>query len=164
MQTKKMINIFLFITMFCLIFLIYLWYSDYEFKHNPIPQNIQSQIQKKKIELKSLTYKKYKIRYDVPVIISRKLNNNQFGMTIYKNKNIIILLNKNRFKENSSYMINSVLPHEYAHAVMFLLGDFSKENGSHTKRWQEICINLKGKGCNRFVNNNDIIIEKTNPF
>ncbi len=61
-------------------------------------------------------------------------------------------------------MIDSVLPHEYAHAIMFILGDFSRQNGGHSKKWQEICISLEGKKCDRFVNHNDIIIEKTNPF
>ncbi|RXK00178.1 hypothetical protein CRU98_03205 [Arcobacter sp. CECT 8986] len=165
MQTKRLINIFLFITTFCLLFLIYIWYSSYEFKHNPLSNDIKTKIKNKTITLKNLAFYKYQINHNFKIIISNKLKNNQFGMTVYsKNKDIAIYLNKNRFKENSNYMIDSVLPHEYAHAIMFYLGDFSKENGSHSKKWQNICKNLEGKSCNRFVKDNDIIIEKTNLF
>ncbi|AXX91872.1 hypothetical protein CPU12_06060 [Malaciobacter molluscorum LMG 25693] len=165
MQTKRLMNIFLFITTFCLFLLIYIWYNSYIFNHNPLSEQINKKIKDKTNRLKNLSFYNYKITHNFPIIISDKLKNNEFGRTIYsKNKDIIIYLNKNRFKENSDYMINSVLPHEYAHAVMFYLQDFSNENGSHTKKWQKICENLEGKGCNRFVNNNDIIIEKTNLF
>ncbi len=60
-------------------------------------------------------------------------------------------------------MINQVIPHEYAHAVMFHLNDFSKKQGGHTKKWQEICKNLNGIKCEQFVNHQDIIVGKI-PF
>lgn len=165
MGIKKVSNIFLFITLISAIFLIYLWYKDYEFKTKPLNQDIISKIEQKTMHLRQLAYKNYNITYDIPVLISKNMKNNLFGMAIYSyDKGIIIYLNKNRFKENIDYMIDSVLPHEYAHAIMFVLKDFSKKNAGHSKKWQDICISLEGKKCDRFVNNNDIIIEKTNPF
>ncbi len=35
-------------------------------------------------------------------------------------------------------MIDYVLLHEYAHTIMFLLNDFTKENKGHSKRWQKM--------------------------
>ena len=58
-------------------------------------------------------------------------------------------------------MIKDVLPHEYAHALMFVLGDFSNINGGHSLKWEQICKKLNGLKCDRFVNNHDIIIGKT---
>ena len=69
--------------------------------------------------------------------------------------------NKNHFKESLNYMIQSVIPHEYAHAVMFYLKDFSTQNSGHSKKWQTICETLSQKQCDRYANQHDILIEKT---
>lgn len=145
--------------------LVYLWYQDYSFIKNPLNKNIQEEIRVKQKELRYIAYKKLNIIREFPVIISDTMPAQRFGMTIYDRKGQIkIYLNKKRFQENSKYMITHVLPHEYAHAIMFELKDFSKVNSGHTKRWQNICIALNGLKCNRFVDNEDILIEKTNPF
>ncbi|PHO10404.1 hypothetical protein CPG37_04965 [Malaciobacter canalis] len=165
MGIKKVFNIFLFLTTISTIFLIYLWYKDYQFDTKPLAKDTILKIEEKRKYLKSLALEKYNINYNVPILISKDMKSNLFGKTKYSfDEKIVIYLNKNRFKENVNYMIDSVLPHEYAHAVMFLLGDFSRQNGGHSKKWQEICISLEGNKCDRFVNHNDIIIEKTNPF
>lgn len=57
-----------------------------------------------------------------------------------------------------------VLPHEYAHALMFLNKNFADKKDGHTKEWQNICKLLNGLRCDRFVNNHDIIVGKTNFF
>ncbi len=101
---------------------------------------------------------------DVPIKISNKLDDKKFGLAYYYNGRITIYLNKKHFLESSDYMINDVLPHEYAHAVMFAMDDFSDESGGHSKKWQNICIKLGGKTCKRYVNRMDIIIGKTNIF
>ncbi|SKB25902.1 SprT-like domain-containing protein [Malaciobacter marinus] len=165
MGIKKVFNIFLFLTTISAIFLIYLWYKDYQFNTKPLAKETILKIEEKRTYLKSLALEKYNINYNVPILISKDMKSNLFGKTKYSfDEKVVIYLNKNRFKENVDYMIDSVLPHEYAHAVMFLLGDFSRQNAGHSKKWQEICIFLEGKKCDRFVNHNDIIIEKTNPF
>ena len=53
-----------------------------------------------------------------------------------------------------------VLTHEYAHAMMFYFGDLTKENSGHTKKWQEICYDIGGTTCERFVDRHDILIGK----
>lgn len=117
-------------------------------------------LQNKNKLIKNEIYKKYQIKINIPIIIEEQLPNNLFGLASYKKGTIKIFLNKNRFQENEEYMINYVLPHEYAHALMFYFGDFSKENGGHTLKWQKICKNIGGLKCNRFVNHHDILIEK----
>ena len=57
-------------------------------------------------------------------------------------------------------MINNVLPHEYAHALMFVFGNITNKNGGHTKQWQNICLSLEGKKCDRFVKHIDIMMGK----
>jgi len=61
-------------------------------------------------------------------------------------------------------VIEDVLPHEYAHALMFYTNNFTKENAGHSILWQKYCKALNGLRCNRFVNHNDVIIGKTNFF
>ena len=162
LQLKK---IFLIVIVFASILLTYLWYDDYTFASSPLSKNIQERIYKKHQELKYLTYKHFNIKRVFPIIISDQLDSSKFGMAVYsKNREINIYLNKNRFKENENYMIDDVMPHEYAHAIMFALGNFSNENNGHPKIWQNICKKLDGLRCDRFVNHQDILIEKTNIF
>ncbi len=101
----------------------------------------------------------------MPIKISDKMPSNLFGATTLDKKgNITIFLNKKRFQESVRYMIDDVLPHEYAHALIFALGKHLDEKSGHSLQWQNICKSLNGLKCNRFVDYNDVIISKTNPF
>lgn len=158
----KLKLIFISVTILALITLSYLWYKDYNFDNSPLSLEIKSEINKKKNELKILTQKEFGVNSNIPIIISNKMPSTIYGMaTFNQSKEIVIYLNKKRFKESSKYMIDDVLPHEYAHALMFVFKDFTEENGGHTLRWENICKKLNGIRCNRFVDNHDIIIGKT---
>lgn len=158
-------KLFLFITISASALLVYLWFEDYSFANNPLDDKYKQKILQKEAKLKYLAYKHYNIKEDFPIIISEKMNANRFGMATYSRQGqIAIHLNKKRFQESANYMINDVLPHEYAHAIMFYFRDFTNVNSGHSKRWQNICKKLDGKRCDRFVNRDDILIEKTNPF
>lgn len=161
-QLKKF---FLIVVISASILLIYLWYQDYTFSSNPLSKNIQKKIYKKHQNLQYLTYKHFNIKRVFPILISENLDSSKFGMAVYStDKQIKIYLNKKRFKENENYMIDDVMPHEYAHAIMFQLGNFTDKNNGHPKMWQDICKKLNGLRCDRFVNHQDILIEKTNIF
>lgn len=149
-----------------IVLLIYSWYSSYQFDNNPISKDIQDKIAKKEYEILRLIKKHYNVNLKVPLTITNKMNSKLFGMAIFdtKTNSIKIYLNKKRFKESLDYMLKDVLPHEYAHALMFNFGDFSNINGGHTLAWEKACLNLNGVKCDRFVNHNDIAIEKTNFF
>jgi len=157
---KKMYKIFTAITIISTILLFYIINNVYTFKHSNLPDNTLLKLHQKEQHLKNLTMQKYNISINVPIIVSSKLPSNLFGIALYNDNKIKILLNKNRFFENEEYMIDYVLPHEYAHALMFVFNDFTKKNGGHTKRWQNICLNLGGKKCDRFVKDEDIIMGK----
>ena len=161
MTISKIRTIFVFITVVSIILLAIVMYNDFSFKHNPLSTQSMKKIHNKTQHLQSLIYQKYNIKFNAPVLISDKLPNNLFGVAIYTQQNKIqVLLNKKRFQENEKYMIDYVLPHEYAHALMFELGEFSKQNGGHTLRWQKICLALEGKKCDRYVKHNDILFGK----
>lgn len=158
-------KLFALITILGTVFLIYLVVDDYNFKHSPLDEKIQQKINQKHAYLQNLTYSIFDISYKFPIKISNKMPSNLFGAAVFtKDKKIIIYLNKKRFKESVDYMIDDVLPHEYAHALMFYTNDFSNDNGGHTKKWQIFCKALNGLRCNRFVDHKDVIIGKTNFF
>lgn len=155
------LRIFLFVTFFSLIGLIYVTKEKNKFFNNPLSSDTLQKIEEKVTQLEKTTYQNFGLRVKIPVVIVDSIPNNLFGMaTIKSNGEINIILNKNRFKENQKYMIDSVLPHEYAHALIFAFGDFSNYNGGHTKQWEDICHQLEGKKCERFVGDDDILIEK----
>jgi len=146
---------------------MYSWYGSYSFDKNPLSNNIQEQISKKVFEIRMLIKKHYNVNINIPIIITNKMNSKLFGIATFdtSTNTIKIYLNKKRFKESLTYMLDDVLPHEYAHALMFSFGNFSNQNSGHTKNWQKACRNLNGTKCNRFVNHNDIVINKTKlPF
>ncbi len=138
----------------------YIIYNNNEFKNSTLPIKTLTKLKQKEYHLRKLVIEKYSININIPVIISTKLANNLFGLAVYDDGNIKIILNKNRFQESEDYMIDYVLPHEYAHALMFKLNKFPKENGGHSKIWQKICLDLDGKKCDRFVKHNDIVMGK----
>ncbi len=161
MVISSYIKAFLFLTLASLVGLIYVTQENNRFFNNPLSSEIISKIEEKTKELETITYQKFGFKVSIPVYISDTISNNLFGFaTINKAGEISITLNKNRFKENETYMIEDVLPHEYAHALMFVVGDFSKENGGHTVKWEKICTEIGGKKCERFVQDDDILIEK----
>lgn len=161
MSINDLKRFFFYIIIIGTIILLVLIYNDRKFKNNPLNEDILARIDKKKQELMKITYQKYGIYFNVPVLINDRMPNSLFGLAAYtKDKKIMILLNKNRFQESVEYMLDYVLPHEYAHALMFKMGDFSKENGGHSLKWQRVCLSLGGKKCDRYVNHKDIIFGK----
>lgn len=162
MFIKRLNYFFLGVTILGSIFLVYNWYQNYTFKNNPLNEKTLQRIALKHNILQELSYNKFGIKRLIPIEISDKMPSKLFGAATYsQNGQIKIFLNKKRFKESSDYMIDDVLPHEYAHAIMFVLGDFTKQNGGHSIRWQNICKALNGINCNRFVDHDDVIMGKS---
>lgn len=154
-------NFFIAIVIVSIIGIIYLRYEDAKFFNNPLSEEILYKIDKKSFEIQRIIHNKYGSKIKIPVIPTNKIPDNLYGLTTMDTSgNIQILLNKNRFKENKEYMIDYVLPHEYAHAMMFFYGKVTQVNGGHTKEWQEFCLSIGGKKCERFVNYNDILLQK----
>jgi len=158
---KKIYNIFFVITFLSIIGIIYIQYDKNSFFKNPLPLSITNKLDDKVVKIRKKILQTYNVNVNFPIKVSDKLPANLYGMaTMNENNKIVIYLNKKRFKESEEYMYG-VLIHEYAHAMMFYFGDFTKVNSGHSKKWQKICYNLGGITCQRFVNRHDILIQKT---
>lgn len=157
---KKIYNIFLIITLISILGILYIQYDKITFKNNPLSSITIDKINQEVLKIRKKILQKYDVSVNFPIKISEELPNNLYGMATMNDQNkIMIYLNKKRFKESETYMY-SVLTHEYAHAMMFYFGNFTKINSGHSKEWQQICYNIGGTTCERFVNRHDILIGK----
>ena len=157
--TKSLEKFFILSMLIAIGYLLYNWNQSRAFKNNPISQNIQNRVNSAEAKVLGLIRKKFNIDLDIPLIISDEFHSNLYGLTSYKDQEIKIYLNKKRFKESEDYMIEEVIPHEYAHAMVFVLGKNVSGDG-HTKIWQELCVELEGKNCVQYVDNEEIVRAK----
>jgi len=139
------------------------YYNNYAFKNNEISQNYKQRIINKEQEVLQNMQKNYGFTFKVPLIVTDEFRGKLYGLTSYKNAKIKIYLNKKVMQESMDYIVDSVIAHEYAHALMFKLGYFDKKDGGHSKKWQEICIKLGGIDCQQYVDQKEIIMSKM-PF
>ncbi len=157
---KNIFRIFTAVVAISMVLLMVISYNNSKYDGKELPLEIQTELKQKEYHIRKLIVQKYNKNINIPIIISDKIKDNLFGLAVYDQNAIKIILNKNRFQESSDYMIDYVLPHEYAHALMFVFRDFTKENGGHTLKWQKICLDLEGKKCDRFVKHDDIVLGK----
>lgn len=156
---KKLEKFFILLIIIPLLYMIYTSYENKSFRENPLSEDILNNVGFAEKKVLDLIYKKYNFKPFITLIISNDFNSRLYGITSYKNAHATIYLNKKRFKESSVYMIEEVIPHEYAHAIVFILGKKTSQDG-HTKVWKDICFKLDGKACVRYVDNEAIIREK----
>lgn len=158
---KKIKVIFVLTILTSALLLSYSFYSQYSFKNKPLKRNILEQINLKHKKLANLAFRKYGIKEVFQVVIKKELPSRLFGMATYsKDAKIVIYLNRSRFNESLDYMLDSVFPHEYAHAVMFYFKKTNESNKGHSKQWQKVCQALDGDICDRFAKHNDIVVSK----
>jgi len=157
--TKSLEKFFILSMLLATGYLLYNWSQNAAFKNNPISPKIQKRVDLAEEKVLTLIRKKFNVNLHLPLIISDEFHSNLYGLTTYEENEIKIYLNKKRFKESEDYMIEEVIPHEYAHAMVFVLGKNVSGDG-HTKIWQEICIELEGKNCVQYVDNEEIVRAK----
>ncbi len=157
--TKRLEILFIVVILISLGYMLYSWYENSSFKTNPLSNTIQKEIVDRQAQILSLIRKKYNLQMDIPLVVSDEFSSQLYGLTAYKDGKITVYLNKKRFKESKNYMIEEVIPHEYAHALVIALGERSSQDG-HTQLWQDICLELDGKICTRYVDNEEIIAQK----
>lgn len=161
---RRLQTFFLVIALIALLVIAKNWYDDYRFDHEPVSPEIQARIFAKEAEIIERIREHYGIDFRVPVIISDKIPGRLYGVATFDtSRDIRVFLNKKRMKESLEYMIDDVLPHEYAHALMFSLGSYRKNGDGHTDQWQDACRKLGGSRCDRYVNHDDVIMGKI-PF
>lgn len=162
MFIKKFELLFLGIIIVASLVLAKNYYDDYSFKTNDISQSYKNRIIQKEQEVLLLMQKNYGFSFKVPIIVTDEFKGRLYGLTSYKNGEIKIYLNKKVMQESMDYMVDSVIAHEYAHALMFRLQNFKKGDG-HSKEWQNACIKLGGVKCEQYVNSHDVVMGKL-PF
>ena len=163
MLQKRLETLFILIIGIALAVLAYNYYKTYTFKHNPLPQSYIEKIDAKEQDVLQHMEKNFGKSYQFPLIITDKIPGRLYGLTSYKNGVIKIYLNKKVMQESFKYMIESVIAHEYAHALLFKLGRNTHEKEGHSRLWQETCVKLGGKDCRQYVNQKEIILSKM-PF
>ena len=163
MFKKKLESIFIGVILVALAVLGLNSYKSYMFKNNDLPDSYKQLIQSKEQEVLANIKRHYGIELRIPMIVTDKFKGRLYGLTSYENGNITIYLNKKVMQESMDYMIDSVIAHEYAHALMFAQGHMHQENDGHSRQWQERCVNLGAKDCQQYVNQKEIIMSKM-PF
>lgn len=164
MFIKKLERSFIIVIAAALLFLVKSNYDNYKFDHEPVSKEIKQRIEKKEKEILTNMQKNYGFAYKVPIIITDKIPSKLYGLTSFKNGIVKIYLNKKVMKESMEYMVNTVLPHEYAHALLFKERRlYSSASQAHGRMWQQACIALGGKDCEQFVNHDDVVLGKL-PF
>lgn len=163
MFTKKLETIFLLTIVIALSILGYNYYKSYTFKNNDISSQYKKLIQDKEQEVLQNMQSEFGFSFKVPLIVTDKFKGRLYGLTSYQNGEIKIYLNKKVMQESMKYMVESVIAHEYAHALMFKLGHIHTKHDGHSKEWQQICVKLGAKDCQQYVNQREIIMSKM-PF
>ena len=163
MLKKRLELIFLSVILLALSALALNYYNDYSFKNNEIPDSFKKRIQDKEQDILQHMQNNFGFTFKIPLVVTDKFQGRLYGLTAYEHGQITIYLNKNVMQESMDYMIDNVLAHEYAHALMFKLGDYSYNHEGHSKEWQQTCIKLGGADCRQYVDRDEIIMSKL-PF
>ncbi len=153
------------------------FYNSYQFNNNDIPDNYKQQIYDKEQEILQNMQSKFGFMFKVPLIVTDKLGDNLYGLTTYKNGEVKIYLNKNVMHKSMDYMLDNIIAHEYAHAILFKResrdnrgaakhyrekSPHSKECG-HSKEWKDTCVKLGGDSCQQYVHQEEVSMFKM-PF
>lgn len=163
MLQKKLEFIFASVIVIAMSILATNYYKEYSFTHNEIPQSYKERISQKVQDILERMQMNFGFRVEVPIVVTDKIKGRLYGFTSYDNGQITIYLNKNVMRESMDYMIDSVIAHEYAHALMFKFNPYYISQGGHSKEWQSICQKLGGVDCQQYVNQHEIIMSKL-PF
>ena len=163
MFKKRLELIFLGVIIIAISILSYNYYNSYTFKNNDIPDSYKQRIADKEREVLQHMQKNYGFTFKVPLIVTDKFKGRLYGLTSYRNGEIKIYLNKKVMQESMDYIVNSVIAHEYAHALLFKQGYLHSNDDGHSLRWQKTCIKLGGDDCQKYVDQQEIIMSKM-PF
>lgn len=136
------------------VFLLVLFF----YPEKKLTQSDINRIENKKQELIQKTKEIYGFYYDLPLFIE-PINKQIWGAMLYSGgrpKKIVI--NRDFYLENPDYVINSVMPHEWAHVVARLI--YKKDIKGHGKEWLSICKSLSNGQCARYVQDEFVVEEK----
>mgnify|MGYP002641834120 CR=1 FL=1 len=163
MFVKKLEFVFITVIILALTLLSFNAYKDYSFKHDAIPQSFKQRITEKEKDVLLHMRENFGFVFQVPLIVTDKFTSRLYGLTSYQNGDIKIYLNKKVMRESMDYMIDSVIAHEYAHALLFRLNRHTVKADGHSDEWKQTCIKLGGVDCRKYVNQHEVIMAKM-PF
>ena len=163
MFNKKLELAFIGMIIIAIAILVNNYYSTKKFKDNPISDEYKQLITQKEQEILENMQQHYGFRFQVPLIITDKFKGRLYGAAVYKNGDVKIYLNKNVMQESMSYILDSVIAHEYAHALMLKKRMNTSINDGHSDEWKRICVKLGGLNCEKYVDRNEVIMGKM-PF
>ena len=135
------------------------YYDSYTFKHSAISQEYEQRINAKEQEVLYLMKQHYGYALKFLLIVTDKFQGRLYGLTTYTDGQIKIYLNKKVMRESMDYMVESVIAHEYAHALLFHQGHVDAGDG-HSTLWQDTCSNLGGKNCRQYVDSQEVVMQK----
>ncbi len=157
---KSLETFFLGIILFAATVLGYNYYSEYEFEHD-FDSKFLPPLHKKEEEILQKMQRNlgYAVRF--PIVVTDKIPGRIYGLATFdKQGRVVIFLNKRVFKESFDYILDDVLAHEYAHALLLSRGYITDANGGHTPLWQRTCKALGGQHCERYVDREDVVNRK----
>ncbi|QOY53829.1 SprT-like domain-containing protein [Candidatus Sulfurimonas marisnigri] len=163
MFNKKLEFTFIIVIALALSILGFNFYSDYSFKNNDISDGFKERIKHKEEEVLQHMKKNFGHVYKFQLIVTDKLQGKLYGLTSYNNGEIKIYLNKNVMQESMDYIIDSVIAHEYAHALLFKLNSHHSKDDGHSQEWKQTCLKLGGDDCQQYVDRHEIVMSKM-PF
>lgn len=163
MFKKKLEFSFIILVVVALLYLSNNIYSSHQFKNNDIPASYLKRIKDKETDVLNLMQNNYGFKLNIPIIVTDKFKGKLYGLTSYRDGKIKIYLNKKVMQESMDYIVNSVIAHEYAHALMFKLGYLDRKNSGHSSEWKKACIKLGAQDCQQYVNLQEVILSKM-PF
>ncbi len=163
MFTKKLEIFFIGVILIAMAVLANNYYNSYSFKNSSIPDSYKQRISDKEQEVLQHMQENFGFVFQVPLIVTDEFKGRLYGLTAYKDGEIRIYLNKKVMQESMDYMVDSVIAHEYAHALMFKLGHMHSGDDGHSKEWQKTCVKLGAKDCQQYVDQQEIIMSKM-PF
>ncbi len=161
---KKRLEIFFITTI--VVSLLYIANNIYKaqsFKNNDIPDSYKQRILDKEQEVLMHMQNNFGQSLQIPLIVTDQFKGRLYGLTSYKDGEIKIYLNKKVMQESMDYVVDSVIAHEYAHALMFAQGNYRTKSDGHSEAWRQMCIKLGGKDCRQYVNTHEVIMAKM-PF
>lgn len=164
MYQKKLAYFFLLFSFLALLYLAHNLYSSYMFKNSELPLDMQNTLHNKEQEILINMQRNFGFVKEFPLVVSDKIPSKLYGVTTMdQSGKIVIYLNKKVMQESFSYIVESVVAHEYAHALIFHLGLYDPRGDGHSKEWQEVCQKLGARDCRRYVDSERVILGKL-PF
>jgi SprT protein len=161
---SKLTNIIVFMITISIIGIIYNTIKADRLKNSDLSPQIEARIKQKIAYLDQKAYEYYGIRLNIPIKLIDDVPQRIWGMMVYTEQGPQkIVVNRVQLKESPNYIIENVLPHEWAHAIERILHG-TKDREGHGEAWLKICNQLSKNRCQRYVHTEKVATEKLHHY